>query len=245
MAIDSSPAHKSSVLSLIVSYLFSQSHTTNSSRNGSVDTHKTRRSHRSRSRSRDRLGSKYDKGENDKRRRSRSHGRSDRNRRERERDRRSRSRDRSHRDRDRRREHGDEPRPRDKERNGRDGRDKDIERVERERKERRRKRADDLDDPKAKRLREDPVDAPLTPMSTGSYHKDDSRRPRSRDSDRRSVRSGRGPRDEFEDTMKPSPRRERARDNRKERNDRIIPQPDSPLDDDDRPIRSVTSPPIK
>lgn len=230
-----------------ISSLFSQSHTIYSSRNGSVDTHKTRRSRRSRSKSRDRHGSKYDKGDNDRRRRSRSHGRSDRN--HRERDRRSRSRDRPRRDRDRRREHDDEPRHRDKDRNGRDGRDKDIDRDERERKERRRKRADDLDDPKAKRLREDPVDAPLTPMSASSYHKDDSRRPRSRDSDRRSVRSGRGPRDDFEDTKRPPPRRERARDNRKERDDRIIPQPDSPLDDDGDLLmdtrRSVTAPPIK
>ncbi|KAH8120166.1 hypothetical protein DFH11DRAFT_1685551 [Phellopilus nigrolimitatus] len=238
-------------------------------RNLSVETHRTRRSHRSRSRSLDRHSSRLGKGDHRERRRSRSREkRSDRDRSHRERDkdkeRRSKSRDRSRRDRDRggrdkdkegdrerRRDRDDETRHRNNHRDRGDRerdrlRDRDVDRDDKDRKERRRRRDDDLDDHKVKRMRENPIDeVPLPPLSAGlPPSREGSRRSRSKDS----RRSGRGPplrdpRDEFEDTMRP-PRRER--DYRRERDDRRPPSP--PLDDDEHLPDShsrVPSPPVK
>ncbi|KAI5121257.1 hypothetical protein M0805_002302 [Coniferiporia weirii] len=231
MAVDSSPGHRSS-------------------RNLSVETHRTRRSHRSRSKSRDRRSSRHEKGEHERRHRSRSHGRSDRDRSHRERDRdkaaRSKSRERSHRDRDRegrdrdrdrdrRRDREDGDRHREKDRNGhrergKDG-DRDIDRDDRDRRDRRRRREDDVDDHKVKKMREDLDDVPPPPSAV--LGPPDARRPRSRDSDRRSARGLRDPRDEFEDSMRPPPRRERDERNRDGKRDR----------EDRRPSRRPPSPP--
>ncbi|THH11194.1 hypothetical protein EW145_g797 [Phellinidium pouzarii] len=111
---------------------------------------------------------------------------------------------------------------------GRDG-DKDIERDLKDRVDRRRIREDDVDEHKVKRMRGKSSEiAPLPPLSA------DGRRPRSRDSDRKSVRGLRDPRDEFEDTMRPVPRRDdRNRESMRDREDRKpIPRPMSPLDDE-------------
>ncbi|KAL5495414.1 RSD1 [Sanghuangporus weigelae] len=220
MAIDASPGH-------------------NSVADPSTETHKTRPSHRSRSRSRHRR-------KDDRRHRSRSHGRSERS----HRDRRSRSRDRSHRDRDRGRDRDNrdrdvdkdrererELRHRDRDRNGHRDRDRDTNRDDMDRRERRRRHVDDDADQKPlKRIREDTIDTPRTPMSVDSPQKDDGRRPRSRDSDRRSIRSGRGARDLRDDyDRRGSPRRDGSA--RCGPDDRPIPpKEESPLVEDERPM---------
>ncbi|KAL5535384.1 RSD1 [Sanghuangporus sanghuang] len=220
MAIDASPGH-------------------NSIADPSTETHKTRPSHRSRSRSRHRR-------KDDRRHRSRSHGRSERS----HRDRRSRSRDRSHRDRDRGRDRDNrdrdvdkdrererELRHRDRDRNGHRDRDRDTDRDDMDRRERRRRHVDDDADQKpSKRIREDTIDTPRTPMSVDSPQKDDGRRPRSRDSDRRSIRSGRGARDLRDDyDRRGSPRRDgSARRGPDERP--IPPKEESPLGEEERTV---------
>ncbi|EJD04104.1 splicing factor, CC1-like protein [Fomitiporia mediterranea MF3/22] len=75
-------------------------------------------------------------------------------------------------------------------------------------------------------------------MSADSQHRGDGRRPRSRDSDRRSVRSGRGirePREDYDDAVRGSPRRDRGRQDVRDRDERpVVPRDESPLGDEER-----------
>lgn len=128
-------------------------------------------------------------------------------------------------------------RQRDRDRNGhKEERERNPDHDDMYRRDRRRRRVDDLDDPKPpKRIRED--EAPPTPMSVDLPSKEDRRPPRSRDSDRRSVRSGRGPRDPRDDidvSMKASPKRERGRSVRRDLEERpLAPPPKPPLADEE------------
>jgi len=232
-----------------------------SSRNHSVETHRTRRSHRSRSRERER----------DRDRRDRRRERDEGDDRRRSRERRDRSRERTHRDRDYDRER-ERDRERRRERDGerhrgereRSDRDKDREREDRDfREKRRRREEDEILDERQKRKRDDDgpdSSLPAPPPSAGlpppppppPLNDSPSRRgERSREPDRRygdrPPRSSRDARDEFDDAPPYHRGSTREPSHEVEKKRRTSPTYDIPPDDplneepreDDSEARSV------